>query len=156
MTRWLGIDYGSKRIGVAVGDTADAITTPLTVLPAEPLNAAIDKIIQLADEYHTDSVVFGWPLNMDDTEGPQGRLARTIALQLAETSNLDVRMWDERLSSFEADGILAGKLTRMKKRRRQDAVAAAVILKDFLDRDGPQSTPKITDMQTDNDIPQRD
>jgi len=74
MGRWLGIDHGTKRIGVAVGGTVDGIASPLTVLPAEPFGEVVAKIRELADEYAVEGVVVGWPLNMDDTEGPQGKL----------------------------------------------------------------------------------
>jgi len=137
MGRWLGIDHGTKRIGVAVGGTVDGIASPLTVLPAEPFGEVVAKIRELADEYAVEGVVVGWPLNMDDTEGPQGKLARSMASRLAEATGLDVRLWDERLSSFAADEALAGTYTRKQKRARQDAVAAAVMLQDFLAADGP-------------------
>lgn len=142
MTRWLGIDHGTKRIGIAVGNDADGIATPLEVVAAEPLAMAIEQIVRLAGEYQAGAAVVGWPLNMDDSEGPQGRLAREMACTLADQTDLDVRLWDERLTSFEADQALAGQLTRKKKRRRQDAVAAAMILKDFFARGGPDSAVK--------------
>ena len=139
MGRWLGIDHGARRIGIAVGNTGDGIATPLDVIPAEPKGAAAARISQLARDYRVEGVVVGWPLNMDDTEGPQGKLARRMAAELAEATGLDVRLWDERLSSFEADKALAGLLTRKKKKQRQDAVAAAAMLKDFLSSGGPES-----------------
>ena len=145
MPRWLAIDHGAKRIGLAVGDTSGAIATPLSVLAAEPIAEVIAEIRRLAEQYQVAGIVVGLPLNMDGTEGPQAKAARDVATQLAEAIQLDVRMWDERLSSFEADATLAGKLTRKKKRARQDAVAAAVILQDFLSHDGPQSAPPARD-----------
>jgi putative Holliday junction resolvase len=101
--------------------------------------------MELAREYDAEGVVVGWPLNMDDTEGPQGRLTREIAAELAVVTGLDVRLWDERLSSFEADKALAGLLTRKKKKQRQDAVAAASMLKDFLSSDGPRTARRPRD-----------
>ena len=84
---------------------------------------------------------------MDDTEGPQGKLARAMASRLAEATSLDVRLWDERLSSFAADQALAGKFTRKKKRARQDAVAATAILQDFLSTGGPESAPRPDEIE---------
>jgi putative Holliday junction resolvase len=78
---------------------------------------------------------------MDDTEGPQGKLARRFAADLAEQTGLDVRLWDERLSSFHADNALSQTYTRKKKRARQDAIAAAAILQDFLDAGAPADAP---------------
>ena len=142
MARWLGIDHGTKRIGVAVGDISGAIATPLAVISAEPIDAAIGRITELAEEYGVEGVVVGWPINMDDSEGPQGKLARAMADTLAEMTDFDVRLWDERLTSFAADNSLAGKLTRQNRKARQDAVAAAAMLHDFLAAGGPETAPR--------------
>ena len=147
MTRWLGIDHGAKRIGVAAGDTSTGIAGPLAVLDgSQPLAMVLKEIISLAEDHHAAGIVVGWPLNMDDSEGPQGRLARQLAVEIAEASGLDVRLWDERLSSFEADQALAGQLTRAKRRARQDSIAAAMILQDFLAQGGPESAPTPADV----------
>lgn len=132
----MGIDYGTRRIGVAAGNTEDGIATPIAAVPAEPAAKAIAEILRLAEQYQAEGIVVGHPLNMDDSEGPQAKLSRDFAGKLAESGELDVRLWDERLSSFEADEALRGRLTRKKRQRRQDAVAAAVILHDFLSRGG--------------------
>jgi putative holliday junction resolvase len=137
--RWLAIDYGTKRIGVAIGNTDDGIASPIETVPAQPLARAIDRIRELIAEYEVAGLVVGWPLNMDDSEGPQGKVSRDIAKTLAEATKLEVRLWDERLSSFAADQQLAGLLTRKKKKAIQDAVAAAAILHDFLAAGGPKS-----------------
>ncbi len=139
MGRWLGIDHGAKRIGVAAGGTSDAIASPLAVIPAEPLAEAIRKILDLAWQYQVEGIVVGLPLNMDGTEGPQALKAREMAKALAGACKLDVRLWDERLSSFSADKALAGQYTRAKRKARQDAVAAAAFLADFLSHDGPRT-----------------
>lgn len=139
MARWLGIDHGAKRLGVAAGSTEDGFASPLAVVPASPLAQAIRRILDLAAQYDAEGIVVGWPINMDDTEGPQAILARKMAVELSQATQLDVRLWDERLSSFTADQALAGHMTRLKRRRRQDAVAAAAMLQDFLARGGPQS-----------------
>lgn len=141
MGRWLGVDIGSKRIGVAAGSSEDGIASPLTVLEAAPLEGAIARIAALAKEYQAKGVVVGWALNMDDTEGPQGLLTRQAGQAIARATGLDVRMWDERLSSFCADASLAGHLTRKKRRGVQDALAAANILHDFFAGNGPETAP---------------
>ncbi len=142
MARWLGIDHGTRRIGVAVGDEQPPIASPLEVIPVAPGVDVFAKIVHLAREYDAAGAVVGWPLNMDDTEGPQGQLARQFARDLAHASGLDVRLYDERLSSHAADGRLAGAYTRKQKRARQDAVAAATILQDFLTTEGPRHAPR--------------
>ncbi len=146
MGRWLGIDHGTRRIGVAAGSTEDGIAGPLEVIPAVPAELAVRRIRQLARDYRVDGVVVGWPLNMDDTEGPQARLVRRMACELAEATGLDVRLWDERLTSFEADEALAGLFTRKGRKARQDAVAAAAMLRHFLIANGPDKAPRPADV----------
>ncbi len=140
-TRWICIDHGTVRIGIAGGDSIAGIASPLEVIPAEPLETAIARIAEVARDYDAQGIVVGWPLNMDDSEGPQGRIARKMALVIAAATGLDVRLWDERLSSFAADQSMAGQYTRKQKKERQDAVAAAAILQDFFDNGGSAAAP---------------
>ena len=141
MARWLGIDHGTRRVGIAVGDTDTGIASPLEQLPTG-MDALARRVCQLADAYEAAGAVVGWPVNADGSEGSQGRRARRFAAELAEATGMDVRLWDERLSSFEADDKLKGALTRKQKRRRHDAVAAAAFLRDFLARGGFESAPR--------------
>ncbi len=141
MGRWLCIDPGSKRMGVAVGSDADSIACPIKSIPSSPPTKCIQLICELAREYEVQGIVVGWPINMDGTEGNQAKESRVLAGELAQASGLDVRIWDERLSSFAADKFLAGQLTRMKRRARQDAIAAATILGEFFASDGPANAP---------------
>jgi len=145
MTRWLAVDHGHKRIGLALGDTDQRMAGPLRAIPAGDAQDAIELIRQAADDHDAAGIVVGWPLNMDGSEGPQGAEARQFAQHLAEATGFDVRLWDERLSSFEADAALAGQWTRKKRRQRQDAVAAAAFLQDFLNADGPANAPRPAD-----------
>jgi len=139
--RWLGIDHGTQRLGLAVGSDSDGIASPLEVIPATVAQDVLTQLARVVADYDITGLVVGWPLNMDDTEGPQAKSARTFAIQLKEHFGLDVRMWDERLSSFEADRALAGQLTRKKRKARQDAIAAAAFLQDFLNSGGPHGAP---------------
>jgi putative Holliday junction resolvase len=132
MSSWLGIDHGTKRIGVAVGDAASGIATPVEVVSAKPADAAVARIVQLAREYGVEGMVVGLPINMDGTEGPEAAAARQFAAAIEKAGAAQVHMFDERLSSFAADQLLAGRLTRKKRRARQDAIAAATMLTDFL------------------------
>lgn len=141
MGRWLAIDHGRKRMGVAVGDSQHGIASPLEGLAATDPDT-VGRIAQLAEEYQAAGVVVGWPLKADGTEGAQAKLARAFAAELGERTGLDVRLWDETLSSFEADQRLSGQLTRAKKKRRHDAVAAAAFLEDFLRSGGQRSAPR--------------
>lgn len=144
--RWLCVDYGTVRIGIAGGTTTTGIASPLEVIPAEPAAVAMQKLLAAAKDFGAEGIVVGWPLNMDDTEGPQGKLTRQFAAELAAASGLDVRLWDERLSSFSADQSLRGQMTRKKKKARQDAIAAAAILQDFFANSGADSAPHPADI----------
>ena len=87
-----------------------------------------------AAEYEVEAFVVGLPLNMDDTEGKQAKIARRFGDELARATGKPVRFWDERLSSVAARELLEGaKLTRKKRKARIDRVAAQVILQSFLD-----------------------
>ncbi len=100
-----------------------------------------------AREWGVTRVVVGLPLNMDGTEGKQAKLARAFAADLAEKTDLDVRLWDETLSSFEADQKLRGRLTRKQKRRRHDALAAAAFLEDFFSCAGERTAPRPDELE---------
>jgi len=148
MGRWLGIDHGTKRVGVAAGTTEERIASPLTTLKASPIQRCLKQITEIAERYAVDGIVVGLPLNMDGSAGAQAELARRMARQLSQITRRDVRLWDERLSSFAADSDLAGAFTRNKRRARQDAVAAAKMLEDFLASNGPD-TAERADQATD-------
>ena len=146
MARWLGIDHGTRRLGLAVADAEGKVASPLEQLRLgdEGLTA---RIVAVAGEYDAAGIVVGWPINADGSEGFQGKLARGFAADLAEATGLDVRLWDERLSSFEADRRLRGTMTRRRKKRRHDSVAAAAILEDFLAGNGPQAAPRPAEVR---------
>ena len=144
MPCWLAIDHGTKRIGVAIGAIPPGIASPAEALAAEPEKLALARISAVAKEHDAVGIVVGHPLNMDGTAGPQAELAREFAARLAAATGLDVRLWDERLSSFTADQSLAGRLTRSKRKARQDALAAAAMLQDFFDANGPSQAPRVS------------
>jgi putative Holliday junction resolvase len=141
MGRWLAIDHGTARVGTAVGDTAAGLASPLEGLGGDD-PALAERIAALAAEYGVEGVVVGWPLNDDGTEGPQGKAARRFAVDLAERTGLEVRLWDETLSTYEAGLRLRGQLTRAKKKRREDSIAAQAFLEGFLEQDGPGKAPR--------------
>ncbi len=147
MTRWLGIDHGTRRIGLALVDSLTAIASPLSQLSAQPLDECLRLILVAADDYAADGLVVGWPLNDDGSEGAQGNLARQFALQLAGRTALPVRLWDEHLSSFAADQKLRGLYTRKQKKHRHDSLAAAAFLEDFLRAGGPFCAPLAQEAQ---------
>lgn len=132
--RYLGIDLGSKRIGVALGEER-GVVSPLKVLAARAsLAGNAQLILEVADEYGADAVVLGLPLNMDGSEGPQAKLSRQMAVEIEQAGGPPVHFHDERLSSHAADRKLLDRdLTRKQKKARQDAVAAQVMLQSYID-----------------------
>ncbi len=136
MTRYLGIDHGSKRLGLAVGDTDMNMATPLKQLDSSgtPQGDAV-QLRPLVKEYGIDAIVIGLPINMDDTEGDQAKLVRKYGEALAKELGLPLEFWDERLSSAAADSLLDEReeLTMKKRKARRDALAARTILQGFLD-----------------------
>lgn len=129
--RYLAIDYGTKRTGLAICDESELIACPLEVTTQQKDLA--EYIVDVAKDQQADAFVVGLPLNMDDTEGPQAKKVREFAEQLSKCSDLPVHFFDERLSSFDAETKLAGMYTRKQKKWRLDAVAAASILQSFID-----------------------
>ena len=135
MPRFLGIDYGTKRIGLAVSDPDATIASPLRTIQSRG-DAGQDAmaVAAVAREYEVDELVVGLPLNMDGTEGEQVKISRAFGEALQRETGLPVSYCDERLSSFEADELLRpAELTRKKKKARRDRVAAQIMLQTFLD-----------------------
>ena len=135
MPRFLGIDHGSKRIGLAVSDPGATLASPLTTITASGnLSDEIAAVLSYAKGYDIDAFVVGLPLNMDDTEGDQAKTVRRFGTELARITGKPVHYWDERLSSHAAEELLRpAELTRKKRKARLDRVAALVILQGFLD-----------------------
>lgn len=132
--RFLGIDYGSKRIGLAIGDDAMRIASPVeTVQVRGKVADHVRLIVERVEEYEVDAFVVGLPINMDGTEGQQAKIARGFGDALQKTTGKPVHYFDERLSSSAAQELLQpAELTRKKRKARLDAVAAQVILQGFL------------------------
>lgn len=132
--RYLGIDVGRARIGVALADDVLRTATPLRVVERRGDARDLAVLSEVAVEYEVTQVVVGLPLNMDGTEGSSAEFARRFAGKLEEAARLPVALQDERLSTFEAETRLRERgLSAKDQRPRIDAEAAAVILQDWLD-----------------------
>lgn len=133
--RVLGIDLGSKRIGIAASDRSGTIATPLTVLKRSgSLPTDYQAIARIVDEEEAVAVVIGLPLNMDGSVGSAARNARIEAERLATVVGVPVYIHDERRSTVEADRVLMERNMNAQERRKVvDKVAAAVILQSWLD-----------------------
>jgi len=131
--RYLAIDHGGKRTGLAICDAGEVMVSPLCVLQGQ--KHVIDKIAQIIANEEVGAVVLGLPLNMDGSEGPQAKLVKAFAGQLQQRVDVPVHLHDERLSSFGArEKLESMDLSRGKRRGLVDAVAAAEILESFLDQ----------------------
>ncbi len=131
--RYLAIDYGDKRTGLAICDAAETIASPLTVIHGQ--QDLLKKITDIVGAEKAEAIVLGLPLNMDDSQGPQAKLVFKFADRLKAHIDIPVHFQDERLSTFGAEEKLAAAdFTRGKKKKRLDAVAAAQILEAFLER----------------------
>jgi putative Holliday junction resolvase len=131
--RYLAIDYGTRRTGLAICDAAETIASPLAVIEAK--ENLPSKIAEIVESEGVEAVVLGLPVNMDGSEGPQAKLVLKFADQLQARLPIPVYLHDERLSSFSAEEKLApANLTKGKQKKRLDAVAAAEILEAFLEQ----------------------
>jgi len=133
--RFLAIDPGDKRTGLAVGDDEVEIVTPVGVIePSDPENL-LRGVREAIEEHGPDALVIGLPLHMDGSPSPGSRKAEALALLLEQHTALPVHRVDERLTSFDADQLMNQTgLTHAQKRARRDALAACAILRDFLAR----------------------
>jgi putative Holliday junction resolvase len=134
MMRVLALDVGDKRIGVAISDPSQVLARSLKVIERGSRQQDFVAVARLVEKYEVEKVVVGYPRSLDGTVGEQAEKVERYAAGLAESLTVPVLLWDERLSTVSAERLMreAG-LRGKKKRERVDAVAAAVILQDYLD-----------------------
>jgi putative Holliday junction resolvase len=131
--RYLAVDLGDKRTGLAAGDDVVRLVQPVEVLQVPRGPALLDALARAVDRHGPDALVVGLPLNMDGTEGGSARSVREFGALIAERTRLPVHYQDERLTSFEADERMARSgRTHREKRELRDALAACAILEGFL------------------------
>ncbi len=130
--RYLAIDYGLKRTGLAICDKSEMLSSPLEVLATN--SELIGKISKIVKAESVDAIVLGMPINMNGSRGGQAKIVEGFAKQLEKQVTVEIIFQDERLSSYGAKEKLApAEYTRKKKKKRLDAVAAAEILEAFLE-----------------------
>lgn len=133
--RWLGVDFGSKHVGLAIGETGLSMAMPLKTIPAQPEDELFRSLAEIAKTESLAGIVVGLPLNMDGTEGHAARICREFARKLADRVDLPVKLSDERLSSWDAEGqLIEAGLKPSERKDRVHAVAAKIILEHFLAR----------------------
>ncbi len=136
---FLALDFGDKTIGVAASDELGWTAQPVRTIRRSNLPADLDALAQIVAERQPGRIVIGLPLNMDDTEGPRAEKSRWFSKKVAERFGLPIVLWDERLTTWEAERMLREMNVDSRKRREViDTVAAVVILKSYLDSGSPE------------------
>jgi putative Holliday junction resolvase len=128
MGRILALDVGERRTGIAISTPEGTLALPLRIIERSTEAADIDEIARLAQAESVEAIIVGLPVSLDGTEGPQARRMRSFAGRLKKATGLNVELWDERLSSVQAER------SRTHRGRPVDDIAAAIILQGFLDR----------------------
>lgn len=139
--RILALDYGTKRVGVAISDEMLMLAQPVEYILAEPPSGLFDRIRELVKEREVGLVIVGMPRNMDGTYGPAAAKVQEFVESLKKVLSVPVKTWDERLTTVQANRFLREANVRQKKsRERVDKIAAAILLQSYLDaRSGMKS-----------------
>lgn len=139
MARVLAVDWGERRVGVAVSDELCTLARPLPTLTVESWRDAADALAALVTEHAAETVVVGNPMHMSGEEGASARKVRRLVDALkARLPAVRFVFWDERLTSRQAEEILRARKERVRGNRgRLDQIAAAVLLQSYLDGAGP-------------------
>ena len=135
--RILAIDYGRRRLGLALSDAAGLTARPLATLERTNRRNDLRRLHEIVRQHDVRRIVVGHPLHLDGTAGEMAAETARFATRIEKQLGLPVELVDERLSSWEAEQVLAAtKAAPRRRARRLDQVAAAVILRDFLAREG--------------------
>jgi len=133
--RLLGLDIGSKTIGLALSDTLLTIATPAETITREKFTKDVERLGEIIAAEDVGGLVLGLPVQMDGTEGPKCQSVRQFAENLLEKMDIPIAFWDERLSTAAIERLLVREVDMTRKRRAQvvDKMAAAYILQGALD-----------------------
>ena len=133
-SRLLGIDLGTKRIGIAISDYNQKIATPLQTLDKSKQGKLIDELESIITEYEIKGIIIGNPINMDGTYGKSSQSAKDTAINISNKIDIPVSLWDERLSTVGAFNLSSELDINVSKREKDiDKFAAAFILQGALD-----------------------
>ncbi len=131
----IGLDLGSKTIGVAVSDPDRRLAAPVETIVRKRFNLDAERLFALAGERRAVGFVLGLPVNMDGSEGPRAQSTRAFARNLAKLTELPIALWDERLSTAAVErALIAADASRAQRKAVIDQHAAAYILQGALDR----------------------
>lgn len=134
MARILGIDYGSRRIGLALSDETETVATPFRVIEYADEHAALSSVAEALRETAAALIVMGLPLNMNGTRGPAAEKVDAFVAKLKERVDIPIRLWDERMSTISAEqALISGGARRQKRKQVVDKLAAQIMLQHYLD-----------------------
>ena len=132
--RILALDYGTRRIGIAVSDELKIIAQPLEFVPAQPFADVVARLKQLIQEKEVELILVGMPRNMDGSYGPAAERVQEFVTELKKVLPLRIKKWDERLTTSQANRVLLqGDVGRQKRKQVIDKMAAAILLQGYLD-----------------------
>lgn len=132
--RILGLDYGSKTLGISVSDLTNTIATSLYTLRYENIDEIINNISKLINDYDINKIVLGYPKNMNNTLGESAIKTEELKKILENNFNIEVILQDERLTSVTANRVLIdANISRKKRKKVVDKLAATIILQNYLD-----------------------
>lgn len=136
--KYLGLDLGSRTLGIATSDKSGMIATSYKIIRHnEEYDKLIDEVCKIVEVENIESIVLGFPKNMNNTIGPKGRLSIEFKEKLEKKLSIPIYLQDERLTTKQAEDVLIANNTSRKKRKKViDALAATIILQSFLDRSG--------------------
>ena len=131
--KYLGLDLGSRTLGVAISDVTHTIATSYIVIRHnEEYDRLLDDVEKIVKDEHIEKIVLGFPKNMNNTIGPKGELSLEFKKKLEQKLNIEVILQDERLTTKEAESVLIKNNTRRNKRRK---VIDTIILQSYLDKE---------------------
>jgi len=131
--RLMGLDYGEKRIGVALSDPTNILVSPHSIIKRENFEKDIDKIIQICNEYLVIKIIIGLPLNNEGKEGFQAKRIRNFVEKLKKKIEIPIEFIDESFSSIEAESLMIkNKKSRLKRKKDNDKIAASIILQNYI------------------------
>lgn len=135
--RYLGLDLGSKTLGIALSDTTNTIASSLKTIffKEDDYNSLIEPIRELVNEYNISKIVLGLPKNMNNTLGPRAEISYSFKKLLEDNLNIEVILEDERLTTVISNNIMIkADMSRKKRKKKVDSIAASLILQSYLDR----------------------
>jgi len=133
--RTLALDFGERRIGVAVTDPLGILAQPLETIQCSGGDAHLRRIAEIVLDYEVRRIVVGLPLHLDGRDGPEADVVRDFGEAVAQRTRVSVEYLDERWTTLEAERVL--RETGTKRRKGVDSIAAAIILRTYLERTGP-------------------